>query len=146
MSVATMSGGSSATPQTGRAARLAARTGQFKGATAGVAPGYVQGNLAILPNALAGDFLRFCQLNPKPCPLLAASSPGDFRLPTLADDLDIRTDLPRYRVFRQGELVDEPADIRGHWRDDLVAFVLGCSFSFEEALLEDGIELRHITC
>jgi uncharacterized protein YcsI (UPF0317 family) len=106
----------------------------------------VQGNLAILPNALAGDFLRFCQLNPKPCPLLAASSPGDFRLPTLADDLDIRTDLPRYRVFRQGELVDEPADIRGHWRDDLVAFVLGCSFSFEEALLEDGIELRHITC
>jgi uncharacterized protein YcsI (UPF0317 family) len=146
MSVATMSGGSSSTPQTGRAARLAARTGQFKGATAGVAPGYVQGNLAILPNALAGDFLRFCQLNPKPCPLLASSSPGDFRLPTLADDLDIRTDLPRYRVFRQGELVDEPADIRGHWRDDLVAFVLGCSFSFEEALLEDGIELRHITC
>ena len=120
--------------------------GQFKGATAGVAPGYVQGNLAILPSALAGDFLRFCQLNPKPCPLLAASSPGDFRLPTLADDLDIRTDLPRYRVFRQGELVDEPTDIRGHWRDDLVAFVLGCSFSFEEALLEDGIELRHITC
>src|SRR4030088_1025845 len=146
MSVATMSGGSSATPQTGRAARLAPRTGQFKGATAGVAPGFVQGNLAILPNALAGDFLRFCQLNPKPCPLLAASSPGDFRLPTLADDLDIRTDLPRYRVFRQGELVDEPADIRGHWRDDLVAFVLGCSFSFEEALIEDGIELRHITC
>src|SRR3982075_1882110 len=146
MSVATMSGGSSATPQTGRAARLAARTRQVKGATAGVAPGYVQGNLAILPNALAGDFLRFCQLNPKPCPLLAASSPGDFRLPTLADDLDIRPALPRCRVFRQAELVDEPADIRGHWRDDLVAFVLGCSFSFEEALIEDGIELRHSTC
>ena len=146
MSVATISRESSAAPPTGRAARLAARSGQFKGATAGLAPGYVQGNLAILPGALAGDFLRFCQLNPKPCPLLASSSPGDFRLPSLADDLDIRTDLPRYRVFRQGELVDEPADIRGHWRDDLVAFVLGCSFSFEEALLEDGIELRHITC
>ena len=146
MSVATMPRDSSAAPQTGRGARLAARTGEFKGATAGVAPGYVQGNLAILPGALAGDFLRFCQLNPKPCPLLAASSPGDVRLPTLADDLDIRTDLPRYRVFRQGELVDEPSDIRAHWRDDLVAFVLGCSFSFEEALLEDGIELRHITC
>ena len=145
MSVATMPRDSSAAPQTGRAARLAARTGEFKGATAGVAPGYVQGNLAILPGALAGDFLRFCQLNPKPCPLLAASSPGDVRLPTLADDLDIRTDLPRYRVFRQGELVDEPADIRGHWRDDLVAFVLGCSFSFEDALMQDGIELRHIT-
>jgi uncharacterized protein YcsI (UPF0317 family) len=106
----------------------------------------VQGNLAVLPAALAGDFMRFCHLNPKPCPLLAASGPGDFRLPTLADDLDIRTDLSRYRVFRHGELVDEPADIRAHWRDDLVAFVLGCSFSFEEALIESGIELRHITC
>ena len=144
MSVATMPRDSSAAPQTGRAVRLAARTGEFKGATAGVAPGYVQGNLAILPGALAGDFLRFCQLNPKPCPLLAASSPGDVRLPTLADDLDIRTDLPRYRVFRQGELVDEPSDIRAHWRDDLVAFVLGCSFSFELPILQAGIRLRHI--
>src|SRR5262249_33089703 len=80
------------------------------------------------------------------CPLLAASAPGDFRLPTLADDLDIRTDLPRYRVFRDGELVDEPTDIRAHWRGDLVAFVLGCSFSFEEALVEDGLELRPLTC
>ena len=133
-------------PLTGEDARRAIRNGQWTGPTSGMAPGYVQGNLAILPASLAADFMRFCQLNPKPCPLLASSSPGDFRLPTLADDLDIRTDLPRYRVFRQGELVDEPADIRGHWRDDLVAFVLGCSFSFEEALLEDGIELRHITC
>ena len=133
-------------PQTGRAARLAARAGKLEGATAGVAPGYVQGNLAVLPVSLASDFLRFCQLNPKPCPLLAASAPGDFRLPTLAEDLDIRTDVPRYRVFRRGEVIDEPTDIRPHWRDDLVAFVLGCSFSFEEALLEDGIELRHITC
>src|SRR5262249_35831966 len=133
-----------ATAQTRRDVGLAARRGAFKGQTAGVAPGYVQGNLAILPAKLAGDFLRFCQLNPKPCPLLAASAPGDFRLPTLADDLDIRTDLPRYRVFRNGELIDEPADVRAHWRDDLVAFVLGCSFSFEEALIEGGIELRHI--
>ena len=76
-------------PRTGRDARLAARAGEFKGQTAGVAPGYVQGNLAILPASLAGDFLRFCQLNPKPCPLLAASAPGDHRLPTLADDLDM---------------------------------------------------------
>jgi uncharacterized protein YcsI (UPF0317 family) len=105
----------------------------------------VQGNLAILPAAIANDFLRFCQLNPKPCPLLAASAPGDHRLPTLADDLDIRTDLPRYRVFRHGEVIDEPADVRAHWRDDLVAFVLGCSFSFEEALIDGGIELRHNT-
>jgi uncharacterized protein YcsI (UPF0317 family) len=133
-------------PRTGHDARLAIRAGDFNGPTAGIAPGYVQGNLAILPSALAGDFLRFCQLNPKPCPLLAASAPGDFRLPTLAEDLDIRTDIPRYRVFRQGELVDEPSDVRAHWRDDLVAFVLGCSFSFEEALVDSGIELRHITC
>jgi uncharacterized protein YcsI (UPF0317 family) len=133
-------------PRTGREARLAIRSGALGGQTAGVAPGYVQGNLAILPVSLASDFQRFCQLNPKPCPLLAASAPGDFRLPTLGEDLDIRTDVPRYRVFRRGELIDEPTDIRGHWRDDLVAFVLGCSFSFEEALVEDGIELRHMSC
>src|SRR3954471_12206676 len=146
MTLATISRAPAAVPQTGREARLAIRTGALKGQTAGLAPGFVQGNLAILPGALAGDFLRFCQLNPKPCPLLAASSPGDFRLPSLADDLDIRPALPRSRVFRHGERVGEPADIREHWRDDLVAFVLGCSFSFEEALLEDGIELRHMTC
>ena len=132
-------------PQTGLEARLAIRRGKFSGQTAGVAPGYVQGNLAILPESLAADFLRFCQLNPKPCPLLAASNPGDFRLPTLGDDLDIRTDISRYRVFRHGEVIDEPADIRRHWRDDLVAFVLGCSFSFEEPLIENGIDLRHHT-
>src|SRR5262249_43562426 len=131
-------------PRPARGARLAARRGELPRQTAGVAPGFVQGNLAILPERLAGDFLRFCQLNPKPCPLLASSAPGDFRLPTLGEDLDIRTDLPRYRVFVRGEVVDEPSDIRAHWRDDLVAFVLGCSFSVEEALIDNGIELRHI--
>jgi len=133
-------------PQTGNAARLAIRGGNWTGPTAGLAPGYVQGNLAILPNALASDFMRFCQLNPKPCPLLAVGAPGDWRLPSLAEDLDIRTDVPRYRVFERGELIDEPRDIRNHWRDDLVVFALGCSFSFEDALIQDGIELRHITC
>jgi uncharacterized protein YcsI (UPF0317 family) len=144
MSVLATSRRVSVAPRTGHDARVAARGG-FKGHTAGIAPGYAQGNLAILPESLAADFLRFCQLNPKPCPLLGASAPGDFRLPALADDLDIRTDVPRYRVFRHGEVIDEPTDIRAYWRDDLVAFVLGCSFSFEEALLESGIELRHIT-
>src|SRR6201986_2998749 len=120
MSVATSSRETPAVPPTGRAARLAARSGQFKGAPAGLAPGYVQGNLAILPGTLAGDFLRFCQLNPKPCPLLAASAPGDFRLPPLGEDLDIRTDLGRYKVWRNGEVVDEPTDIKRWWRDDLV--------------------------
>ncbi|MEX2034489.1 MAG: hypothetical protein WEA28_04775, partial [Xanthobacteraceae bacterium] len=86
----------SAIPQTGREARLAIRRGDWSRPTAGVAPGYVQGNLAILPNELAYDFMRFCQLNPKPCPLLAVGAPGDFRLPSLAADLDIRTHVPRY--------------------------------------------------
>jgi uncharacterized protein YcsI (UPF0317 family) len=131
---------------TGQAARLAIRRREYTGTTAGLAPGFVQGNLAILPHALAADFMRFCQLNPKPCPLLAVSGAGEWRLPTLADDLDIRTDVPRYRVWRHGELVDEPADLGRWWRDDLVVFALGCSFSFEEALTESGIELRHITC
>ena len=134
-----------AVPQTGTEARFAIRHGEWTGPTAGLAPGYVQGNLAILPSELASDFMRFCQLNPKPCPLLAVGAPGDWRLPSLADDLDIRTDVPRYRVFEHGELIDEPRDIRNHWRDDLVVFALGCSFSFEEALMQDGIELRHIT-
>jgi uncharacterized protein YcsI (UPF0317 family) len=135
-----------AAPQTGRDARLMIRSGELTGPTSGLAPGYVQGNLAILPNALASDFLRFCQLNPKPCPLLAASAPGDPHLPALAEDLDIRTDLARYRVWRNGEVVDEPTDIKRWWRDDLVIFAIGCSFSFEEALLDNGIELRHMTC
>jgi uncharacterized protein YcsI (UPF0317 family) len=128
----------------GLAARLVARRGDYHGPTSGLAPGYVQGNLAVLPNALAADFLSFCQANPKSCPLLASSAPGDWRLPALADDLDIRTDLPRYRVWRNGELVAEPNDVREFWRDDLVSFVIGCSFSFEEALMAEGIEMRHI--
>ena len=103
-----------------------------RGPTAGLAPGYVQGNLAILPQALAADFLRFCQLNPKPCPLIGTSAPGDPRVPELGEDLDIRTDLPRYRVWKNGELVAEPEDIRrllarrsGELRDRLLVFVRG---------------------
>lgn len=126
------------------AVRHAARTGQLKGHTAGLARGRVQGNVAILPAALAADFHRFCLRNPKPCPIIGMSEPGSPRLPELAADLDIRTDVPRYRVFRNGECVDEPYDISKYWRDDLVAFVLGCSFSFEAALLEAGVPLRHV--
>ena len=133
--------------RTGRDARHIFREGSYTGVTHGFAPGCVQGNLAILPKDYAADFLRFCQLNPKPCPLIGMSpKPGDPSIPELGADLDIRTDLPKYRVWRKGKLTAEPADIKAHWRDDLVAFVLGCSFSFEEALLEDGMELRHMTC
>lgn len=124
--------------------RRAARAGRLQGPTAGLAPGHVQANLAILPAALAHDFLCFCQRNPKPCPLLAVSDPGSPHLPALGGDLDVRTDLPRYRVWRDGELIDEPLDVSAHWRDDLVSFAIGCSFSFEQALLAEGIEVRHV--
>jgi len=133
-------------PETGVAARQLIRRGAHAGPTNGMAPGYVQGNLAILPHRLAEDFMRFCQLNPKPCPLIGVSAPGDWRLPALGEDLDIRTDLPRYRVWRDGAIVDEPTDLLRWWRDDLVVFAIGCSFSFEQALIEAGIELRHFTC
>ncbi|MEI2414667.1 putative hydro-lyase [Orrella sp. JC864] len=128
-----------------RQARLDARRQVATGPTAGVAPGCVQANLAILPAGLAGDFLRFCQRNPRPCPLLAVSEPGDPFLPMLGQDVDIRSDVTRYRVWQGGELVDEPLDISHLWRDDLVSFLIGCSFSFEEALLADGIDVRHIS-
>jgi uncharacterized protein YcsI (UPF0317 family) len=120
------------------------RAGHWASHTSSLAPHHVQGNLVILPQALAGDFLRFCQKNPKACPLLAVSEPGAAELPELGRDLDVRTDVPRYRVFRAGELVAEPTDILDLWRADLVTFVLGCSFSFEWALLQAGIVLRHI--
>ncbi len=145
MAVTPMRRDDAAAPGSGLAARLAIRARTHRGPTSGLAPGFVQGNLAILPQRLAADFLRFCQLNPKPCPLIGSSAPGDWRVPELGEDLDIRTDLPRYRVWRNGELVAEPDDITEFWRDDLVSFVIGCSFSFEEALMTDGIEMRHIT-
>src|SRR6201998_1839792 len=124
--------------------RMRLRAGEFSGTTVGLAPGNVQANLVVLPKALAHDFLRFAQANPKPCPVLAVSEPGDPHLLGLGEDLDVRTDLPRYRVWRRGELVDEPIEVSHVWRDDLVSFALGCSFSFEHALVEDGIQLAHI--
>jgi uncharacterized protein YcsI (UPF0317 family) len=130
---------------TGYAARLRVRSGEHTGHTSGMALGSAQGNVVILPAGLADDFLRFCQSNPKPCPLLAVSQPGDPNLPALGADVDIRSDVPRYRVFRNGELVGEPTSIGSLWRDDLVTFVLGCSYSFEEALIADGIEVRNIS-
>jgi uncharacterized protein YcsI (UPF0317 family) len=129
---------------TGAEARVQIRRGNWRKPTCGLAPDYVQGNVAILPAELAADFHRFCFNNPKPCPLLGVSEVGDPNLPKLGNDLDIRTDVPRYRVFRNGEVLDEPDDISKYWRDDLVAFVIGCSFSFEQALLQNGIGIRHI--
>jgi uncharacterized protein YcsI (UPF0317 family) len=127
-----------------REVRLAIRTGRYRGNTAGLAPGRVQGNVCILPKEYADDFRLFCERNPKPCPLLAMSKPGDPLLPTLGHDIDIRTDVSGYRVFRDGKLTEEVADVRELWRPDLVTFILGCSFSFEQALMEDGLRLRYV--
>ena len=135
---------SAQTANPGYQARLSSRRGEARGHTADVAPGNVQGNLMVLPKHLASDFLLFCQRNPRPCPILAVSEPGNPMLPSLGEDVDIRYDIPRYRVYKDGLLVDEPYDIANQWRDDLVSFVLGCSFSFEQALVEAGIPLRHI--
>jgi uncharacterized protein YcsI (UPF0317 family) len=127
------------------ALRAAVRSGEFTGNTSGLAAGHVQCNVTILPSDWAADFLRFCQLNPRPCPLVAMSAaPGDPSLPALGD-IDIRSDVPGYRVFRHGELAQELDDISHLWRDDLVSFALGCSFSFEEALLADGLDVRNIS-
>jgi uncharacterized protein YcsI (UPF0317 family) len=127
-----------------RDARRLIRSGQHAGHTAGMAQGHVQGNLMILPKAHAEDFLRFCQRNAQSCPVLSVSDPGDPHPPGLGEGIDIRTDVPRYRVWRHGQIADEPTDLRAVWRDDLVTFVIGCSFSFEAALLDAGIPLRHV--
>jgi uncharacterized protein YcsI (UPF0317 family) len=105
---------------------------------------HVQGNLVVLPEAWASDFLRFCQRNPKPCPLLAVGDPGDPGLPGLGADIDLRHDLPKYRVWRHGELAEEVTSIAALWTADSVGFVLGCSFSFEQALMDEGVRLRHV--
>ena len=127
-----------------REVRRAIRERRHTGHTAGLARGYVQGNVCILPREYAADFRAFCERNPKPCPLLAMSEPGNPRLPGLGEDLDIRSDVPRYRVFRDGRLEGEVENLSALWRDDLVSFVLGCSFSFEEALMAAGLRLRYV--
>lgn len=124
--------------------RAAIRKGLYSRHTAGLAAGKLQCNLAILPQAAALDFLRFCQRNPKPCPVVGVSDTGDPFLPTLGRDIDIRTDVPRYRVFRDGQFTDEVTDISALWRDDMVTVALGCSFTFENALMASGIPVRHI--
>ena len=124
--------------------RALVRTGQWRNVTAGLAPGHVQANLVILPKELAFDFLLFCQRNSKPCPLLEVMEPGCFEPKQTAPGSDVRTDLPRYRIFEHGEMVSEADEISALWREDLVSFLLGCSFSFETALLDAGIPLRHL--
>jgi uncharacterized protein YcsI (UPF0317 family) len=120
------------------------RKGELAGPTAGLAPGYAQANLVILPQELAFDFLVFCQRNPASCPVLEVMEPGQSEPVLTARGADLRVDVPLYRVYRDGELAAEERDIGGYWSDDLVCFLLGCSFSFESALIRAGIRLRHI--
>jgi uncharacterized protein YcsI (UPF0317 family) len=129
---------------TGADVRRAARSGELKTPTPGLALGYVQANLVIVPHELAFDFLLFCQRNPKPCPLLDVTEVGSAEPKLVAPGADVRTDVPCYRVYRAGELIEEPFHLERWWRAELVAFLLGCSFTFENALLQAGVPLRHI--
>ena len=130
-------------PKTPAEIRKLIRHNQFNSVTGGVAPGYVQANLAILPRDVAFDFLLFCQRNPRPCPLLEVIEPGQFEPKITSPGADIRTDIPRYRVFRDGQMVDEVTDLKDLWREDLVSFLLGCSFTFESAMVDANIPLYH---
>ena len=127
-----------------RAVRRAIRDGRYRSHTAGLGAGYLQTNLAILPERWAFDFMRYCQRNPKPCPISGVSDTGDPMMVTLGRDIDIRTDVPAYNVYRDGRLAGSVADIRGIWQDDFVAFALGCSFTFEHALMKADVRLWHV--
>jgi uncharacterized protein YcsI (UPF0317 family) len=129
---------------TPREIRALIRKGKWDKPTAGLAMGYAQANLVILPEKYAFDFLLFCQRNPKPCPLLEVLEPGRFQTEFLSSDADIRTDIPGYSIYRRGKLEGTVKEIRGFWKRDFVTFLLGCSFSFEEALLRSKIPIRHI--
>lgn len=124
--------------------RLSARRRDFKSITTGHVPGYVQANLAILPAGDASDFVAFCHANAQACPVLAVSEPGDWRMPTLGFDIDVRSDLPKYWIYQAGERAQSAVDISEIWRDDYVAVAIGCWFSMEDALAIAGVRLRHV--
>jgi len=129
---------------TGAEVRRHARNGELTGPTPGLALGYVQANLVVVPRDLAFDFLLFCHRNPQPCPLLDVADAGCPEPRYAAPGADLRTDVPRYCAYRYGELVDDPMDLFDWWRADLVGFLLGCSFTFENALMKAGIPIRHV--
>jgi uncharacterized protein YcsI (UPF0317 family) len=124
--------------------RAALRDGRYRGHTAGLGAGYLQANIVILPGVTALDFMRFCQRNPKPCPLVGVSDTGNPMMHTLGRDIDIRSDVPAYNIYRHGRLDGTATDIRDLWSEDMVAFALGCSFTFEHALMQAGIPLWHV--
>src|SRR5260370_8018144 len=124
--------------------RAAARRGEWRGSTGGQCPAYQQANLVMLTKEAGAEFAAFCTRNPKPCPLIEITPPGDPEPARSAPGADLRTDLPGYRVYRGGELVEQRGEIRDLWRDDLVAFLLGCSLTFEHALIEAGVGVRNV--
>ena len=125
--------------------RRVVRAGEFDGPTAGLAVGFVQANLVVLPGAYADEFEEVCRRNDRPCPLIGRATPGQVEPTAAAAGADLRTDVPRYRVFRGGQLqADEPTDVASLWRDNFVSFLLGCSFTFEKGLARAGLPVRHI--
>lgn len=129
---------------TGSLVRANCRSGVWTRQTSGLAPGFAQANLVVLPEEFAGDFRQFCRANPKPCPLIEITEAGDPSPRDCAPTADLRTDLPRYRIWKNGELAGEPTEVTDLWRDDLVGFLIGCSFTFENALLKEGVPVRHV--
>lgn len=123
--------------------RALARSGQWTGGTESLAKGYAQANLVVVPQEVAFDFLLFCLRNPKPCPIVEVTDPGSPLIKQVAKDADLRTDLSQYSVYEKGRLVEQPFDVTKYWRDDLVGFLIGCSYSFETAMLNANIPLRH---
>ena len=131
-------------PNNPKEIRTLIRNGKIDKSTAGMAPGYVQANLVIVPKGLAFEFLLFCNRNPKPCPVLEVTEAGSYEPVLMAPGSDLRYDIPKYRVYRHGKLDAEVTDIAEYWTDDMVAFLTGCSFGFETALIRAGIPLRHL--
>ena len=127
-----------------REIRADIRAGRMVGVTTGLGAGFVQANLVVLPKEQADDFLLFCERNPKPCPVIEVTEPGGVEPVVSAPGADLRTDIPRYRIYRDGAVTAEVTDATAYWRDDLVGFLLGCSFTFESALLDAGVPLRHL--
>ncbi len=130
--------------QSADAIRSMVRQQKYCGHTAGLAAGMLQANLVILPQSHATDFRRFCEMNAKACPLVGISQKATSLMTTLGSDIDIRTDVPSYNIYTSGQLTGQTTDISNLWRENFVAFALGCSFTFERALMENGIVLQHI--